>query len=100
MSKMTPTEILALPMRENDANAATIRDYLVNALLRLWEKGEGFSGKRPFGNSGWEWDLLLPLITAGLIAGELDDYGYIESVDGDAGRPLIAAAIEALRETA
>lgn len=45
--------ILDTPMQENDADAATIRDYLKALLLRLWEQGEGFDGKRPFGNSGW-----------------------------------------------
>jgi hypothetical protein len=36
----------------------TIKDYLKELLLRLWNECEGFSSKRPFGNSGWEWDLV------------------------------------------
>ena len=31
----------------------TIREYLRELLLTLWREGEGFSGKRPFGDSGW-----------------------------------------------
>jgi hypothetical protein len=87
-------------MRENDAKAATIRDYLVTALATLWSEGENFSGKRPFGNSGWEWDLLVPLITAGAITGTLDEDGYIDDVDEGAGNALIASAIEAMRSVA
>lgn len=54
---MTGEEILALPMGENDADAKTVKEYLKKLLETLWEEGEGFSGKRPFGNSGWEVEL-------------------------------------------
>jgi len=50
--------ILSIEMVDNDANADTIRDYLKVLLSTLWEEGESFSGKRPFGNSGWEYELL------------------------------------------
>jgi hypothetical protein len=45
----------ALELRfDSDAgDNITIRDYLRILLETLWEEGEGFSGKRPFGNSGW-----------------------------------------------
>lgn len=46
--------ILDILMGENDAGALTVRDYLKALLRRLWLEQEGFSGKRPFGNSGWE----------------------------------------------
>ena len=35
----------------------TCREYLCALLRVLWREQEGFSGKRPFGNSGWEWDM-------------------------------------------
>lgn len=56
--QMTPDEVLALPLPSNDAGAATVRDYLKALLLTLWREGEAFSGKRPFGNSGWDSELL------------------------------------------
>ncbi len=56
-----------------------IREYLRALLLKLWEEGEGFSGKRPFGNSGWEYDLYSTLIAAGAVEGEFDEDGFIES---------------------
>lgn len=94
----TGTDILNLPMNpeQNDAGATTIRIYLKKLLSTLWAEGEGFSGKRPFGNSGWDYDLYPPLITAGLIKGTLDRDGGIDTFDEEAGRKLIAQAIEAL----
>ena len=91
------TEVLAIPMQpENDAEASTIKEYLIKLLTELWEKGEGFSGKRPFGNSGWEYELYLPLLKAGAVSGKLDEEGYIQDVDTDAANTLIFDAIEAL----
>jgi len=94
---MTGKEVLAVQMKPgNDAEAATIKEYLIKLLTELWEKGEGFSGKRPFGNSGWEHELYLPLLQVGAVNGRLDSDGYIEEVDSDAANTLIFDAIEAL----
>jgi len=70
----------ALELRfDSDAgDGRTIRDYFHSLLTTLWEEGEGFSGKRPFGNSGWEHDLYRPLALAGYVEGDADgfvDYG-------------------------
>lgn len=62
---MTGTEILAIKMGPNDAEASTVKEYLVKLLEVLWEEGGGFSGKRPFGNSGWEYELYSALENAG-----------------------------------
>lgn len=77
---MTGDEILDLPMEENDAGADTIRLYLKALLARVLLDYEGFSGKRPFGNSGWMHDLYRPLVTAGLVAGDEDGYPVDEMV--------------------
>lgn len=66
--------ILDVPMDENDADAATIRDYLKLLLVTVWQQNEQFSGKRPFGNSGWQWDVYRALVKAKLIAGEIDEF--------------------------
>ena len=71
----------------------SIRDYLTTLLLRVWDEGESFSGKRPFGNSGWEYDLYKPLIAANVIKGELDEDGYIDGVDDKAGHAEIERLI-------
>lgn len=88
--------VLDLPMQDNDAGAKTVREYLKELLAKVWEHGEGFSGKRPFGNSGWERDLHKPLVVAGLVAGKQDEDGYIDEIDDAAANDLIFEAIEAL----
>lgn len=57
----------------DDEEFDTIRDYLKGLLDSLWTQGEGFSGKRPFGNSGWRHDLYRPLIAAGFPAEDYED---------------------------
>ncbi len=87
--------ILDLELERNDAKAKTVRDYFKALLKRLLTEEEGFSGKRPFGNSGWTRDLQVPLIKAGIVKGSLDDDGYIETVDDAAAlRKLLDAVNE------
>ncbi|WP_328344603.1 hypothetical protein [Micromonospora sp. NBC_00421] len=93
----TARRVLDLPLPDNDADAATVRDYLIELLAMVWEEEQGFNGKRPFGNSGWQSDLHLPLIIAGMVPGRLDEDGYIEHIDQQAADRLIAAAIRELR---
>lgn len=88
--------ILDIPMESNDAKAKTIRDYLKALLTELWTEGEGFSGKRPFGNSGWEYDLYRPLLVAKLINGSVDEYGDIVELDEAAADKAILKAIKDL----
>jgi len=77
---MTNQDILNLPMQENDAGAATIRDYLKALLHVIWSEGEGFSGKRPFGNSGWEHEIGTTLVLAKVAKGKytIDQDGVTE----------------------
>lgn len=91
-----PQDVLACPMQPNDAKAATIRDYLVALLKKVWQENECFNGKRPFGNSGWEYDLYAPMVAAGLVAGEIDEDGCLVDMDDRAAHDLIAEAIKAL----
>ncbi|MFI1197720.1 hypothetical protein ACH4T9_31290 [Micromonospora sp. NPDC020750] len=93
----TARQALALTLPNNDAEAATIRDYLIELLAKVWEDGECFNGKRPFGNSGWEYDLYPPLIAAGLVPGRVGADGNVEDIDDRGASSLIAAAIRELR---
>lgn len=88
--------ILDIPMQENDAGAGTVKDYLKALLTALWNEGEGFSGKRPFGNSGWEYELYIALVKAKAVKGSLTEDGYIETVDENEANKLIFKAIEGL----
>lgn len=88
--------VLDLPMGANDAKAATVRDYMKALLRRLLKEGEGFSGKRPFGNSGWEYELYIPLVKAGLVSGKLDADGCVDEIDVKAADALLLAAVAEL----
>jgi hypothetical protein len=74
----------------------TIKQYLKRLLKTLWEEGEQFNGKRPFGNSGWKWDLYIPLIKNGVLEGEIDKEGFIEAVDEQKGEKIISEIINNL----
>lgn len=65
----------------------TVRQYLAKLLLAVLEEGECFSGKRPFGNSGWEENLVIPAIECGALRGEIDlsDPGWPEATGWDEG---------------
>jgi hypothetical protein len=89
-------KILDLPMGANDANAKTIRAYLKSLLSELWRKEEGFSGKRPFGNSGWQSEVWKALIDGGACPGTLDSDGYVQEIDQDQADVLIQGAIATL----
>jgi hypothetical protein len=101
----TGREILAVPLHlaaQEDSGAATVREYLVALLRRLWEEEDGFSGKRPFGSSGWRSDLVIPLAKAGYVAGREvsepeDEWEEWEGLDYERGFALIHRAIEALK---
>ena len=93
---MTGNEILTLPMEPNDSGATTIGGYLRELLHQLWREGEGFNGKRPFGNSGWENDLHCALVKGGAVEGVLDAEGAIEEIDEFAADDAIDEAINAM----
>lgn len=90
---LTSREILDLPMGDNDAHASTIRDYFVKIAQTVWAEGEGFSGKRPFGNSGWEYEPFMALAKAGLVDCKFDKDGYVYSLDTSAATILIRDAL-------
>lgn len=62
--------ILDVPMRENSSGADTVGGYLRRLLIEVWREGEGFSGKRAFGDSGWQFEVYEALAEAGVIEGE------------------------------
>lgn len=97
MSNIDPTvkRLLDLPLPANDADAATVREYLIEMLRTFWSGGEDFV-KRPFGNSGWQYEIYGPMVAAGLVEGVLDEDGYVDDADTRAADALMDAAIQAL----
>lgn len=74
----------------------TIREYFRALLSQLWGQGEGFSGKRPFGNSGWQFDICKVLIEAGTIPGKLDADGCVEEADTQMANKVVQELIARL----
>ena len=87
--------LIDVAMGENDVDAKTVGEFLKMLLLRLWEEAECFSGKRPFGNSDWQYQVYASLIKAGYEVGRLDEDGYVEAVDYAKADKLVAEAITA-----
>lgn len=92
MEKVTAQQVLDLKLPDNDAGAATVRHYLGKLLSEMWRHGEDFV-KRPFGNSGWQYDLYAPMVRAGFVEGALDEDGNVEEHDENAADELIQSAI-------
>lgn len=92
----TPAEVLACPMADNDAGVNNVRGYLVALLEELWKQRECFGGKRPFGNSGWQYEVYGALAKQGYITATFDEDGYMDDCDERAGDRLVAAAIKSL----
>ena len=64
-------KVLDLELPENDAGAETVREYLKTLLFMVLTEEEGFSGKRPFGNSGWIFELQVPIDESNLVPDEI-----------------------------
>lgn len=79
INKKVAKKILGLPLRKDHAGNfedETIKDYLKRLLTELINQGDGFSGKYPIGNSGWQFDLYCALYDGKIIScdpAELDD---------------------------
>ena len=101
LSKPTPTplQVLEVVMGDpNDAKASTVGEYLTALLSTLWTRGENFSGKRPFGNSSWPYEVYSALGRAGYVDATFDEDGLVEEVDSVTADRLILEAIDFMLE--
>lgn len=81
---MTNKEILELKFESTDlGREISIRDFFKELLTALFKEGECFSGKRPFGNSGWDYDLCVCLVKNEVIKGKCLKYGDLDDWDYD-----------------
>ena len=95
----TSEEVLNATVHDGDIGTCTVRQYLFSLLEAVWAEKDGFNGKRPFGNSGWEFDLYTALVRYGLVYGVVDDDGYLEIIsdeDRNTADALIAEAIRSM----
>jgi len=96
---MTGKEILELEIRNDDTErVSTIREYLKELVALVITEEEGFSGKKPWGNSDWQYSLGAALVRAGAIEGtseaemEAGEYYF----DRSEMKKAIVSAIEAM----
>ena len=71
----------------------SVRGFMYELLKELWTEFEGFSGKRPFGNSGWEYWVYTVMIKEGIIKGKLDEDGFIEDIDENKAHKIIMTKV-------
>lgn len=91
---MKRSDILDLKFKSDDLGTeVTIRKYFHILLKTLWQEREGFDGKRPFGNSSWDADVIKCLVENKLIKGTIDEYGYLEKVDWDKANKFVSENI-------
>ena len=94
---MVNKNILDLEFKSDDLHITlTIREYFIRLLIELWNEGEGFNGKRPFGNSGWDYQIYQALVSNGIIEGVQDSDGFLEHFDQVEADKLIIEAIKSL----
>lgn len=97
-NKLDDDQILDLELP--DIEHTTIRDYFKALLMQLIVDGDGFSAKRPLGNSDWQWELYETLARAKLIDADWDpgepDHSYMIDCDTRAGDKLLCRLVESL----
>ena len=93
---MTYNEILNLEVDADHSaeGPISIRSYLRDLLATLWEEKEGFSGKRPFGNSLWQYEIYSTLVKNKIVPGRLDELGYVEECDTNQADQIIMDVID------
>ena len=92
MNKLSSINRLPL-QKNNDAEVNNIGEYLSKLLCQLIDEEEGFDSKRPFGNSGWLYELFRPLIDFNFIEGNIYE-GTIEECDEDNGKRILKELIK------
>lgn len=73
-----------------------LAEYLRMLLATLWEESEVFTGKRPLGNGGWQFDVYKALVRAELIEGKIDADDDLMDCDQKTGDELVLAVIKRL----
>lgn len=95
-------QILNCPHKNDNGTSTTVGEYLCKLLTKLLTDVEGFDGKKPYGNSGWELEILESLNEYGYLYAQSgsDDYGSVEftSAEKAEGFKLIKDAIVELFE--
>lgn len=90
MEKITLNEnVLDTEINIGDDFRGTLREFFVELAIKVWVEEEGFSGKRPWGNSGWKNDVYAELVRNGVLPGVINEYEELENVDKKEADALI-----------
>ena len=76
------------------SNGMTLKSFLKSCLLRFWKEGECFSGKRPLGDSGYDYEIYEALAKDGLIEADYDKDGDLVDLDEQAGYEYVKKFIQ------
>lgn len=88
-------DLLSMSFFSQELNQeVTLKQYLVILAKTVWQEAEGFSGKRPWGNSSWQYEVYTAMIKNGFVAGKLDSDGYVEELDCPTADKMILAEID------
>ena len=74
----------------------TIKDYFKELLKALWQEVDDFSGKRPLGNSYWQYDVYAALVVAGAVDGTLKENGGVDEIDEITADKIVLTLIDSL----
>lgn len=77
-----------------DVEGTSLRVMLKDLLTMVLLQGEEFSGKRPWGDSGWEFDIYRAMVLNGFIKGAVDEYGDIYNYSLAEGDELLMRCVE------
>lgn len=90
-------KVLAYRYEGWDLSTCSIQFYLIELAKRCWTYEEGFSGKRPLGNSGWKYDVYFALAEGGFIKGKKNEHHDWEDIDVDLADQIILKCFESLQ---
>lgn len=92
-------DILDNTLVERGTEKQTLRCYLISLAQKCWEEGESFSGKRPFGSSGWHAEVYKALAKRGLIVVYRNSEGEWTDFDEVHGNKIIEVCFNYLKES-
>ncbi len=91
-SDLMDKDVLDVTISQGE-NVITLREYFKLMLKTLWEKGEMFSGKRPFGQSNWKSEVYEAIGRAGFLSFDFDPENLVMIADKQKANALIIDAI-------
>ena len=90
---MKPQDALKIRFDSEAGKNLTFREYFRELLITLWDQSESFSGKRPFGNGAWQFDIYAVLIKNDAIKGTLDKDGYVDRLNTEEAEDYVRSMI-------